>query len=115
RAQQTLSEIKKVLNIINVPSSASGNLNERNYGVFTGKNKWEIQKEVGEENFKKIRRSWDSPIPNGETLKDVYNRVVPYYEEQILPLLTAGKNVLVCAHGNSIRALIKYLDKIPDE
>jgi len=74
----------------------------------------EIKKELGEEGFKKLRRGWDVPIPNGETLKDVYNRTVPYYESEILPKLKDGKNVLVSAHGNSLRALVKYLDGLSD-
>jgi len=73
-----------------------------------------IKKELGEEGFKKLRRGWDVPIPNGETLKDVYNRTVPYYESEILPKLKDGKNVLVSAHGNSLRALVKYLDGLSD-
>ena len=65
--------------------------------------------------FKKIRRGWNVPIPGGETLKDVYNRVVPYYKEEILPKLREGMNVLVIAHGNSLRALVKYLENISDQ
>ena len=90
-------------------------LNERDYGIYTGKNKFEIERELGEAEFKQLRRGWDYPIPEGESLKDVYARVVPYYEKEILPFLKAGKRVLVSAHGNSLRALIKYLDKISDE
>lgn len=115
RARQTLFEIQKVLELPNIQICESPALNERDYGDYTGKNKWEIQKEVGEEKFKKIRRGWDYPIPNGETLKDVYNRVVPYYKSEILPRLLENKNTLVSAHGNSLRALVKYLENIPDE
>lgn len=114
RAKQTLYEIKSVLGI-DVPTFESKALNERNYGIYTGKNKWEIEKEVGEEQFKQIRRGWDAPIENGESLKDVYNRVIPYYESEILPKLKDGKNILICAHGNSLRALVKYLENISDE
>lgn len=114
RAKQTLDEIKTVLNLLNLPTVESPALNERNYGIYTGKNKWEIQKEVGEEKFKNLRRGWDSPIPEGETLKDVYNRVVPYYKSEILPKLKEGKSVLVAAHGNSLRALVKYLENLSD-
>ncbi len=115
RAKQTLDEIKKVLNLQNIPIFESQALNERNYGVYTGKNKWEIQKKVGEKNFKSLRRGWDFPIENGESLKDVYNRVIPYYEKEILPKLKEGKNVLISAHGNSLRALVKHLENISDE
>ncbi|MFA6446195.1 MAG: pyruvate kinase [Candidatus Paceibacterota bacterium] len=100
---------------INVPVNQSVALNERDYGDYTGKNKWDMEKILGEENFEKLRRDWDYPVPNGETLKMVYGRVTPFYLNVILPLLKSGKNVLVVAHGNSLRALIKYLEKIPDD
>ncbi len=115
RAKETLAEIQKSLDTQAWPVKVSSNLNERDYGVYTGKNKWEIQKEVGEAKFLDIRRGWDCSIPEGETLKDVYNRTVPYYEKEILPDLQAGKVVLVVAHGNSLRALAKHLEGISDE
>ncbi|MCL5073549.1 MAG: 2,3-diphosphoglycerate-dependent phosphoglycerate mutase [Actinobacteria bacterium] len=115
RAKQTLEEILDVLNIEHIPIYENAALNERDYGDFTGKNKLEVEKDYGEKKYHDIRRGWDVPIPNGETLKDVYERVVPYYQEHILPKLKAGKNVLVAAHGNSLRALIKYLDHISDK
>lgn len=90
-------------------------LNERDYGEYTGKNKWEVEKLIGAEAFNDIRRGWDVPVPGGETLKMVYKRVVPFYKKTILPQLLAGKNVLIVAHGNSDRALMKYLDSIADE
>lgn len=114
RAKETLFEIQQKLQT-SIPTTETEALNERDYGAFTGKNKWEIQNQMGEEEFKKLRRGWDYPIPNGETLKDVYGRVVPYYQAQILPYLKNGKNVLIVAHGNSLRALVKYLENIPDE
>lgn len=113
RCKETLSEIQQTLQI-SIPATESEALNERDYGEFTGKNKWQIKEQVGEEEFLKIRRGWDQPIPKGETLKDVYNRVVPYYQAQILPYLKNGKNVLIVAHGNSLRALVKYLENISD-
>lgn len=113
RAKQTLDEIKNILNLdLTFESTA---LNERDYGIFTGQNKWEIQKKVGKEKFKQLRRGWDSPIQEGETLKDVYDRVVPYYETEILPKLKEGKNILIVAHGNSLRALVKFLENISDK
>jgi 2,3-bisphosphoglycerate-dependent phosphoglycerate mutase len=115
RTKQTLAEILKVLDIQQLPTFESEALNERDYGDFTGKNKFELEKEYGEEQFLKWRRGWDEKIPNGETLKDVYNRAVPYFEEHILPKLKAGKNVLISAHGNSLRALIKFIEKISDK
>ena len=100
---------------IDVPTVAAAALNERDYGIYTGKNKWDIKKEVGDEQFKNIRRGWDFGIEKGESLKDVYARVVPYYQTEILPKLESGKNVIVAAHGNSLRALVKYLENISDK
>lgn len=114
RAKETLSEIEAVLEV-KIPTFENTALNERDYGDYTGKNKWQIKEQLGEENFLQLRRSWDYPIPNGESLKDVYARVIPYYQNHILPELKNGKNVLVSAHGNSLRALIKYLENISDE
>lgn len=115
RAQQTLELIKKHLKLEDLPTKVHGALNERHYGIFTGKNKWQVKEEVGEEEFQKIRRSWDHPIPEGETMAAVHKRVVPYFEEQILNELKEGKNVLVSAHGNSLRALVKHLENLDDE
>jgi len=115
RAHETLDEILRVTGQENLPIIRHPALNERDYGELTGKNKWKIRDEYGEEQFLKWRRSWDYPIPGGETLRDVYQRVVPYYQERILPELQAGRNVLVVAHGNSLRALVKDLEGISDE
>ena len=90
-------------------------LNERDYGDLTGKNKWEVKDEIGSEAFQGIRRGWDYPVPGGETLKDVYARAIPYFQSEILPRLQRGENILLVSHGNTIRALMKYLDQIPDE
>jgi 2,3-bisphosphoglycerate-dependent phosphoglycerate mutase len=117
----TLSRAKETLTIIlqflgkNPPVIENKALNERNYGDYTGKNKWDIKKKLGDEDFAKLRRSWNYPVPNGETLKDVAARVYPFFKEVILPELLQGKNVLVAAHGNSIRALMKEIENIPDE
>lgn len=113
RSLETIEEIKNNLGG-EFPIYQNKALNERDYGEMTGKNKWEIKKKFGEKEFLQIRRAWNYPIKGGETLKDVYNRVVPYYRQQILPELKIGKNVLVVAHGNSLRALVKYLEKIKD-
>jgi len=113
RAKETLEIIKQTLGI-SLKTIESPALNERNYGDYTGKNKWEVKKELGVEGFQQLRRGWDVPIPNGETLMDVYNRVIPYYEREILPKVKDGKNVLISAHGNSLRALVKYLDGLSD-
>jgi len=113
RTKQTLAEIKNILGI-DMPTFEDIALNEKNYGIYTGKNKWEIKKEVGEDLFLKIRRSWDYQIPQGESLKDVYERVVPYYEKEILPKIKRGSNIMIVASDNSLRALIKYLENIND-
>lgn len=116
RAQRTLMEVIEATGKPHYHEAESHPaLNERDYGDLTGKNKWQVKDEVGEERFNRIRRHFDEPVPNGETLKDVYHRVVPYYEQRILPKLAEGKNVLVVAHGNSLRALAKHLEKIADE
>lgn len=90
-------------------------LNERDYGVFTGKNKWEVKAEIGEGSFHRIRRGWDEEIEGGETLKQVHTRVVPFYKETVIPLLNSDNTVLIVAHGNSIRALVKYIETVSDE
>lgn len=115
RAQQTLSIILETLGRSSIQIIRDKAINERNYGDYTGKNKWDIQKELGEEVFLKIRRSWDYPIPNGESLKQVSERAYPYFQEVILPYLLEGKSVLLVAHGNSIRSLMKQLEHIPDD
>lgn len=115
RAKQTLEEIKKTLHISNLPTFENKALNERNYGIYTGKNKWEVREKIGEEEFKKLRRGFNYPIPQGESLKQVYERVVPYYQKSILPQLKEGKNVIVSSSGNAIRALVKYLEHLSDD
>lgn len=115
RVHQTLDEIKKVLNRQDLKTTENRALIERNYGIYTGKNKWQVKEEVGDEEFLKIRRVWDHPIPEGESLKDVYSRLIPYFEQNILPLLKQGKNILLISSGNPIRAIIKYLEDIPDD
>jgi 2,3-bisphosphoglycerate-dependent phosphoglycerate mutase len=112
RAQQTLEIILNEIGQTDVPTLQTAALNERDYGIYTGKNKWEVKEEVGEEEFQNIRRGWEHPIPEGETMKKVYERVVPFYENEVLPLLKAGENVILAAHGNSLRALVKYLEDL---
>lgn len=115
RHRHTLEIILKTLEQTNVPITESNAINERDYGDFTGKNKWEIKKKMGEKEFLALRRGWDYPVPNGESLKQVYEREVPYYQSTILPQLKDGKNILIAGSGNSLRALVKYLEDIPDE
>lgn len=115
RSLETLEGILDSSQQFDVPYERVPALNERDYGDYTGKNKWEVQKQIGVEAFNSLRRDWDYPVPNGETLKDVYERTVPYYMKEVLPKLKSGKNVLIVAHGNSLRALIKYLESISDQ
>ncbi len=88
-------------------------LNERDYGELTGLNKDEARENFGIEQVQVWRRSYDIPPPGGESLKDTFNRVIPYFENKIQPLMK-DKNVLISAHGNSLRALVKYLDDISE-
>ena len=138
RAIKTLTTILKINNL-DLKFNTAWQLNERHYGALTGLNKEETKKKIGEEQFKKYRRSWDiapppmnadseyqslfsplnSSIPIGmtpftESLKDTYDRVVPFYENEIKRNLVASKNVILSAHGNSLRALCKYLLNISD-
>lgn len=115
RSKQTWEEMAKVLNLENLPTIEAPEIKERSYGDLVGLNKWEVKKKYGDEQWLKWRRGWDEPISNGETLKDVYNRVIPFYINTTLPLLESGKNVLLSAHGNSLRALVKYLENIPND
>ena len=115
RTHQTLAEILTTLGRTDLEPTQHCALNERHYGVHTGKNKWEVKDAVGEEEFQRIRRGWDTPIQEGETLKDVHARVVPYFEERIKPDLVAGKNVLVVSHGNTLRALVKHIDGLSEK
>lgn len=115
RTLETLENILDGSGQVGVGYKRIADINERDYGDFTGMNKWEVRDKVGEEEFNSIRRDWDHPVPNGETLKTVYERAVPFYRQAILPLLKEGKTILIVAHGNSIRALIKYMEVIDDE
>jgi len=90
-------------------------LNERMYGDLQGLNKDECRQKFGVEQGHIWRRSYDVPPPNGESLKDTAARVMPYYYKRIEPMLKEGKNILVVAHGNSLRALVKHLDELSDE
>lgn len=115
RTIETLSSMLDALELYKIPTIHSSSINERDYGDYTGKNKWEMEKLIGHEQWENVRREWDCAVPNGETLKMVYERVIPFYEESVLPLLQKGENVLMVSHGNAIRALVKYLEHIPDE
>lgn len=115
RSFEALTAILEGMGQTGVPVERSSAHNERDYGEYTGKNKWEMKEQFGEEIFNKVRREWDYSVPGGETLKMVYGRTLPFYLNSILPLLKEGKNVLLVSHGNAIRALMKYIEKVPDE
>lgn len=115
RAQDTLAIILDELHQTEIVAQKTAALNERDYGILTGKNKWQAKEEYGEEQFMKWRRSWNEPIPDGETLKDVHARAIPYYESHILSDLKAGRNVIVAAHGNTLRALVKHIEDVAEE
>lgn len=115
RTLETLEGILDASGQVTVPYERNEALNERDYGDYTGMNKWEVRDKVGEEVFNRIRRDWDYPVPNGETLKMVYARTIPFYQEVILPKLLDGKTVLLVSHGNAIRALVKYMEGISDD
>ena len=115
RAQHTLQIIRKVCGLEQVPVYSDTALNERSYGDLEGLDKAETAKKFGEKQVYIWRRSYDVAPPGGESLKDTYDRTIPYFESHILPLLSEGKNVLVVAHGNSLRSLIMYLEKLGPE
>jgi len=115
RAQHTLDIILDVLGQSDVPIEMDAALNERDYGELAGLNKDDARERWGAEQVHLWRRSFDTPPPGGESLKDTAERVLPYYEASILPHLKAGKAVIVSAHGNSLRALIMHLDGLSRE
>jgi 2,3-bisphosphoglycerate-dependent phosphoglycerate mutase len=110
RAQRTLDIILGELNQSSVPITRDLALNERDYGELSGLNKDEAKAKWGEKQVLLWRRSFDVPPPGGESLKDTLARVRPYYEAAIWPEIVKGKNVVVAAHGNSLRALIMVLE-----
>ncbi|MCA9350125.1 2,3-bisphosphoglycerate-dependent phosphoglycerate mutase [Candidatus Nomurabacteria bacterium] len=115
RTLETLEGILDGSSQFDVIFERVGAINERDYGEYTGKNKWEVRDLIGEEQFNRVRRGWDEPIPGGETLKVVYKRVVKFYKEVVLPQLLEGQNILLVSHGNGIRSLVKYLESISDQ
>ena len=114
RAQLTGQIILDVLKQDNLETIENQALNERDYGELTGLNKDEARENFGVDQVQIWRRSYDTPPPGGESLKDTYNRVIPYFKSEILPLMK-DKNILISAHGNSLRALVKYLDSISEK
>ena len=140
RAIRTLWIILDEMDLMWIPVTKSWLLNERHYGALQGLNKAETAAQYGEEQVLIWRRSYDIPptaleetderwlgkdprycdiepgkFPAAECLKDTVSRVIPYYETEIMPKIKAGKRLIIAAHGNSLRALVKYLDTISDE
>lgn len=140
RAIKTLWIILEEMDLLWIPDEKSWRLNERHYGDLQGLNKAETAKRYGDEQVKIWRRSYSTPppllhlsdvrhpkydpryssleesdLPSGECLADTVARVLPYWENVIAPKIVLGKKIIIAAHGNSLRALVKYLDKISDE
>jgi 2,3-bisphosphoglycerate-dependent phosphoglycerate mutase len=115
RAQETLAIILKESGHPGVLISTSKALNERNYGDLQGLDKAKTAEKYGAEQVAIWRRSYDIAPPGGESLKDTVERVVPYYKKEVEPLLKENKNILVVAHGNSLRALMMNLENIDKE
>jgi 2,3-bisphosphoglycerate-dependent phosphoglycerate mutase len=115
RAQKTLAVILNEIGQTNLPIIKDKALNERHYGDLQGLDKAETAKKFGDEQVKIWRRSYDIAPPNGESLKDTAARTLPYFDAQIVPLLKEGKNILVAAHGNSLRSIVMHLEHLTKE
>ncbi len=115
RTKETLEAFLKGSAQTDVHFEATKAINERDYGIYTGMKKHDIEGIIGKEAYDDLRRSWDGPVEGGESLKDVYERTIPFYLRIILPRLRHGQNILVVAHGNSIRALMKYIENVSDD
>lgn len=115
RAQKTGEIILKELGVTNLPVIKNQALNERDYGDLSGLNKDEAREKWGDEQVHIWRRSFDTPPPGGESLKGTAERVLPYFKKEILPQLLEGKNILIAAHGNSLRSLVMELDQLTKE
>jgi 2,3-bisphosphoglycerate-dependent phosphoglycerate mutase len=114
RAQKTLDLALEEMGI-KLSTERDEALNERDYGDLVGQNKDEAREKFGEDQVHIWRRSFDVAPPNGESLKDTADRTLPYFEEKILPAVTSGRNILVSAHGNSLRAIVMQLDNLSPE
>ena len=114
RATKTLEIVLYVLKK-DIPIISDQALNERNYGSLTGMNKDEARNKWGDEQVKLWRRSYDIAPENGESLKDTCNRTIPYFKKNILPKLHDGENVIITAHGNSLRSIIMHVEDLSEE
>jgi 2,3-bisphosphoglycerate-dependent phosphoglycerate mutase len=115
RAQESLNIILKEINQTDCIVIQNEALNERNYGSLQGLNKAETISKFGQEQVDIWRRSYATRPPDGESLEDTFNRTVPFYKQVIEPELKLQKNILIVAHGNSLRALVKYLENISEQ
>jgi 2,3-bisphosphoglycerate-dependent phosphoglycerate mutase len=115
RAQETLRIILEVLGQPDLPTHRDQALNERHYGALQGLNKAETAEKYGKEQVHIWRRSYDVPPPEGESLKDTAARTLPYFESRVLPEIKAGRDVIVAAHGNSLRSIVMQLDQLSRE
>lgn len=115
RAQETGRLILENMNQLDIPVIKNQSLNERNYGDLAGLNKDDAREKWGEEQVHIWRRSFDIPPPGGESLKDTAERVLPYFHSEILPKVEEGLDVLIAAHGNSLRALVMELEGISSD
>lgn len=115
RAINTADIILEELGIDQINVIRDQALNERDYGELTGLNKDAARKKWGEDQVHIWRRSFDVPPPGGESLKDTAERVIPYFRDKILPLLIEDNNILISAHGNSLRALVMYIEGLSSE
>ena len=115
RAQETGRLILEQMNQSEISIIKDQRLNERNYGDLAGLNKDDAREKWGAEQVRIWRRSFDVPPPGGESLKNTAERVLPYFELEIIPKIKEGLNVLVAAHGNSLRALVMELENISQE
>ena len=115
RAIETVDIILPIIGQTDLPIERSEALNERHYGELQGLNKAETAKKFGAEQVHIWRRSFDVAPPGGESLKDTAARTLPYFEKVIVPRIKAGENILIGAHGNSLRSIVMYLDKLTKE
>lgn len=115
RAQHTLDLMLEEMDVVNMTIVRNQALNERDYGDLAGLNKDDAREKWGDEQVHIWRRSYDTPPPGGESLKDTAERVLPYFEEIIQPNVMSEKTILVAAHGNSLRALVMKLENLTPE
>lgn len=115
RAIKTLEIVLSVTGQTDLKVEKNQALNERMYGDLQGLNKAETVEKHGADQVKIWRRSFDVPPPGGESLKDTAERVIPYYQEKVWPVLASGESILVVAHGNSLRALVMHLNQLSRE